>query len=145
MVTTLQIRQIHTLKSRLGLENDLYSDMLYSFGVCTSKDLTNCEAGVLIDILVHKAVLKGVWERKTKKYDDFDYRDDDYASSSQLRMIEGLWAKTCYAENEKHSLRKFLQNKFKVSDVRFLTKTKACKVIQALQIIKDKKQRESVG
>lgn len=135
MATVLQIRQIHTLKNRLGLDDDTYRDMLWSFGVATSTDLTTAEAGILIDILVHKAVLKGVWERKPRKYDDCDCRSCDYASPSQLRMIEGLWDEGCYAGDKKQSLRKFLQNKFKVSDIRFLTKNKASKVIQALQII----------
>lgn len=137
MATISQIRQIHTLKSRLGLDDDTYRDMLWSFSVITSKDLTDTEAAVLIDVLAYKAVARGIWKHgpKAKKYEDCDYRDSDYASSSQLRMIEVLWNKTSYAGYKNQSLRKFLQNKFKISDIRFLTKSKASKVIQALQII----------
>ena len=48
MSTTYQIKKIHTLKNILGLEDDLYRDMLASFGVCSSKELTQAEAQVLI-------------------------------------------------------------------------------------------------
>ena len=66
MATTSQIKRIHTLKSILGLEDDLYRDMLFSFGVCTSKDLTFTEAGVLLDILETKAVEKNLWKSNLK-------------------------------------------------------------------------------
>ena len=37
MSTSLQITQIHTLKNILGLDDDLYREMLASFGVYSSK------------------------------------------------------------------------------------------------------------
>ena len=40
MSTSLQIKQIHTLKNILGLDDDLYREMLASFGVYSSKKLT---------------------------------------------------------------------------------------------------------
>ena len=64
-------------------------------------------------------------------------------------MIEGMWREVCYFDNNefaKKSLRKFLKSKFKVDDVMFLTKAKACKVIQALQAIKKSlKKKKSVA
>ena len=135
MATTSQIKRIHTLKSILGLEDDLYRDMLFSFGVCTSKDLTFTEAGVLLDILETKAVEKNLWKKQPKKYEDMD-RGDKMATPPQLRMIKGLWREICYCDNDEYaskSLRKFLKAKFKVDDIRFLTKNKAIKVIQAIK------------
>ena len=138
MATTSQIKKIHTLKSILGLEDDLYRDMLFSFGVCTSKDLTFTEATVLLDILETKAVEKNLWKKQPKKYEDMD-RGDKMATPPQLRMIKGLWREICYCDNDEFankSLRKFLIAKFKVDDIRFLTKHKAIKVIQAIKGIK---------
>ena len=135
MATNSQIKRIHTLKSILGLEDDLYRDMLFSFGVCTSKDLTFTEAGVLLDILETKAVEKNLWKKQPKKYEDMD-RGDKMATPPQLRMIKGLWREICYCDNDEYaskSLRKFLKAKFKVDDIRFLTKNKAIKVIQAIK------------
>ena len=144
MATTSQIRKIHTLKGLLGLEDDLYRDMLFSFGVCTSKDLTFTEAAVLLDILETKAVERNLWKKQPKKYDDLNQRDN-MATPPQLRMIKGLWRDICYVNNDQtatKSLRKFLKSKFKIEDIRFLTKAKATKVIQAIKgIQKNLKKR----
>ena len=55
MATPSQIKRIHILKSLLGLDDDLYREMLMSFGVCSSKDLTFTEASVMLDILETRA------------------------------------------------------------------------------------------
>ena len=145
MATNSQIKRIHTLKSILGLEDDLYRDMLFSFGVCTSKDLTFTEAAVLLDILETKAVERNLWKKEPKKYEDMKNRSSKMATPPQLRMIKGLWREICYCDNDKFadkSLRKFLKAKFKVDDIRFLTKNKAVKVIQAIKgIQKNLKKR----
>ena len=138
MASISQIRKIHTLKSILGLDDDLYREMLMSFGVCTSKDLTFSEAGVLLDILETKAVERNLWKREPKKYEDME-RGTKMATPPQLRMIKGMWRDVCYFDNDdfaNKSLRKFLKSKFKVDDIRFLTKAKANKVIQAIKGIK---------
>ena len=138
MASISQIRKIHTLKSILGLDDDLYREMLMSFGVCTSKDLTFSEAGVLLDILETKAVERNLWKKEPKKYEDME-RGNKMATPPQLRMIKGMWRDVCYFDNDNFankSLRKFLKSKFKVDDIRFLTKAKANKVIQAIKGIK---------
>lgn len=55
MSTALQIKRIHTLKTQLGIDNELYHEMLASFGVCSSKNLTETEAEILIEILNDKS------------------------------------------------------------------------------------------
>ena len=55
MSTTYQIKKIHTLKNVLGLDDDTYRQMLLSFDVCSSKDLTQAEAEIFIDILQNDA------------------------------------------------------------------------------------------
>lgn len=135
MATTFQIRKIHTLKNIIGLDDELYREMLMSFDVQTSKNLTYTEAIILIDILEDKAIALNRWKKKPKKYEDL-YRIDKMATQSQLRMIEGLWREICYFDNDifaTKSLRKFLKSKFKIDDVMFLTKAKASKVIQGIK------------
>lgn len=139
MVTISQIRKIHTLKSIIGLDDDLYRDMLMSFGVQTSKDLTYAEAVIFLEILEEKAVALNRWKKLPKKYSDLN-RSDNMATDAQLRMFEGMWREICYFDNDyfaTKSLRKFLKSKFKVDDVMFLTKAKAIKVIQAIKGIKN--------
>lgn len=137
MATTLQIRKIHALKNVLGLEDDLYKDMLFSFGVCTSKDLTNTEANVFASILEEKAVKQNLWVKKPQKYEDL-YRED-MATPAQLRLIEGLWQEISYSDDEKikrTSLRKIIKSKLKVDDIMFLTKDQANKAINLIKGIK---------
>ena len=137
MATNSQIKKIHTLKKVLGIDDDLYREMLMSFGVCSSKDLTFTEAKVLLDILETRAVERNIWKKLPKKYDDLSQRDD-MATPPQLRMIKALWTEICYckeADFVNKSLRKFLKSKFKVDDIRFLTKNKAIKVIQGIKAI----------
>lgn len=138
MVSISRIRKIHTLKTVLGIDDELYREMLMSFGVQTSKDLTYTKASVFIEILEDKASALGCWKRKQKKYEDLE-RIDKMATPAQLRMIEGMWREICYFDNDdfaKKSLRKFLKSKFKADDIMFLTKTKAIKVIQGINGIK---------
>ena len=62
MATPSQIKRIHILKSLLGLDDDLYREMLMSFGVCSSKDLTFTEASVMLDILETRAEERNLWK-----------------------------------------------------------------------------------
>ncbi|MBO6272930.1 regulatory protein GemA [bacterium] len=139
MATTSQIRKIHTLKNILGLDDDLYVDMLMDFGVATSKNLTYTEAIIFIEILEDRAIERKLWIKQPKKYEELN-RDNKMATNAQLRMIEGLWREVCYFDNDKFaqkSLRKFLKNKHSVDDVMFLTKNKASKVIQSIKAMKN--------
>lgn len=141
--TATQIRKIHTLVNVIGLDDDLYREMLMSFGVQSSKNLTYTEAIILTEILEDKAVALNRWQKQPKKYEDLK-RTEKMATQSQLRMIEGLWREICYFDNDdfaKKSLRKFLKTKFKIDDVMFLTKNKASKVIQAITGMKKNLKR----
>ena len=147
MATPSQIKRIHILKSLLGLDDDLYREMLMSFGVCSSKDLTFTEASVMLDILETRAEERNLWKRMPKPYEDLN-RDSKMATPPQLRMIKGLWREICYFDNNEFankSLRKFLKTKFKVDDINFLTKTKAIKVIQAIKAIKQKLEKSTAA
>lgn len=140
MITAFQIKQIHTLKNILGLDDDLYRDMLASFDVCSSKFLTETEAKIFISILNDKVkVLKNA---KLKKYDDFIGRSPIMATPLQLRKLEATWADICNSDDkkeQKESLRKYIKKQFRVDDIRFMTKNKASRVIAILEQIRIKK------
>ena len=138
MTTVYQIKKIHTLKTIVGIDDDLYRDMLMSFDVQSSKDLTFTEAKIFIEILEEKAIAMQKWVKQPKKYEELN-RDNNMATPAQMRMIEGMWREICYCDTNyfaKKSLRKFLKSKFKIDDIKFLTKRKAVKVIQAIKGIK---------
>jgi len=137
MSTFSQIKQIHTLKNVLGLEDDLYRDMLASFGVCSSKNLTTTEAQIFIEILNDK--ISGANLSCYKKYDDLNGRDSIMATPRQLRKLEVSWADITDERTEagiKKSLREFVKKQFHVDDIRFMTKSKASRIIAVLEKIK---------
>ena len=111
MATTSQIRKIHTLKNVIGLDDDLYREMLMSFDVQSSKNLTYTEAIIFTEILEEKAVALNRWQKQPKKYEGL-HRGEKMASDAQLRMIEGMWREVCYFDDNsfaKKSLRKFFK------------------------------------
>ena len=101
MRTSLQIKQIHTLKNILGLDDDLYREMLASFGVYSSKKLTETEANILIEILQDKT--KKLKLAKPKKYDDLSERDSKMSTPLQLRKAIYL----CCHDTARNSHNKF--------------------------------------
>lgn len=139
-ITCVQIKKIHTLKTLIGIDDDLYREMLKSFGVHSSTKLTPTEAKIFIDILEDKARHFKKVEFSTKnKFYSLNGRSSDMATPAQLGMIEAIWKDVSYFEDAEFrtaSLRKFLKNKFYVEDLKFLSKKKAAKVIQAILNIK---------
>ena len=130
MSTSLQIKQIHTLKNILGLDDDLYREMLASFGVYSSKKLTETEANILIEILQDKT--KKLKLAKPKKYDDLSERDSKMSTPLQLRKIEAIWwdiCNTAESVQQIRSLRKFVKRQCKIDDIKFLSKREASKLI----------------
>ncbi|MBO6180642.1 regulatory protein GemA [bacterium] len=147
MATNSQIKKIHTLKKVLGLDDDLYRELLDEYGVNSSKDLTYKDAIAFTENLESKALALGLWEIKPKKYSELN-RNNEMATDSQLRMIEGLWRELSYFDNDKFakkSLRKFLNRTHKIDDVMFLTKEKASKVIHSIIAMKKNYIKKSVA
>jgi phage gp16-like protein len=145
MSTHSQIKQIHTLINVLGLDDELYRDMLASFGVCSSKDLTVTEAQIFIEILNDK--VKSTKINCHKKYDDFYSRDEIMATPPQLRKIEAIWKDISNHTSKKElqkSLRTFLYNRFHISDIRFMTKSRASAIIPILEKIKISKYLKAI-
>lgn len=145
MSTSLQIKQIHTLKNILGLDDDLYREMLASFGVYSSKKLTETEANILIEILQDKT--KKLKLAKPKKYDDLSERDSKMSTPLQLRKIEAIWWDICnIAESVQQirNLRKFVKRQCKIDDIKFLSKREASKLIAVLEKIKKEKDLKAV-
>ncbi len=147
MITNSQIKKIHTLKTTLKLDDELYRDILANYGAESCKNLSPELAGELIEQLETMAINSGVWTKRKMKFENLSNRFD-MATPKQLRMIESMWSQVMliYAEKKevhyvdkeefiKKSLRKFLLNKFSVSDLRFLDRKAATKVINTVKEI----------
>lgn len=142
MCTPYQIKKIHTLKSISGTDDDLYRDMLASFGVCSSKNLTSAEADILIEILQDKA--NALKNNIYKKYDEFAGRDEKMATPSQLRKLEVVWVNMCEEKDKHQALLAFLHKHFHVDGLRFLTKKRASHIISVLEKIQIQKNLKAV-
>ena len=143
MSTQLQIRRIHTLKTFLCMSDEVYRKMLQSFQVCSSKNLTETEANILISTLQERA---DKLKYKLKKYDELKDRDEKMATPLQLRKLEATWneIQRLKTNGRKTSLKSYLKNHFKVDNLKFLSKTRAGKIISVLEKILAKKLEEYI-
>ncbi len=142
MISFSQIKQIHALKAILGLNDEIYKEILMSFGVTSCKDLTFTEAKILLEILSEKAIAAGKWQKPDSKFSELEKRSNSMASPAQLRKIEAMWRDLCFEKTYKEAkktLRKFIQNHFKVSDIRFIDKATASKIIHVIDKIQSEK------
>ena len=88
MATPQQIKMVHVLASALGLSRDLYLDCLGTYGVNSSKDLSDRKAAQLILDLEIKAKAAGVWKPK---------RSDFKAADPMTLKIRALWGELAKA------------------------------------------------
>lgn len=147
MISFSQIKRIHTLKAILGLDDELYKEMLLSFGVATCKNLTQTEASIFLEILSEKAIALGKWQHPANNFSEFLERGNDMATPSQLRKIEAMWRDLSYIKSNeavRKSLRTFLQKHFSVSDLRFVDKTAATKIIHVVNKIRVEKYKKEL-
>ncbi|HSA07306.1 MAG TPA: regulatory protein GemA [Candidatus Gastranaerophilales bacterium] len=139
MITKNQIKKLQTLKKVLSLSDDIYRDVLeMSFNVNSCTKLTSEQAGMLIDDFENSAIQLGLWNKPELKFENLSNRKS-MATPKQLRMIEAMWREVSYREDDefvKQSLRKFLSGHFYVSDLRFIDRAKASKIINAIKNIK---------
>ena len=141
MITKAQIKKIHTMKGILGLDDELYREMLLKFNAKSCKELSKVQAANLIDILEVNAIGINKWQKPKDKYNELSNRAD-MATPAQLRKIEAMWVELLKISEKseviekrkiKKSLRKLLQRLYKISDLRFLPKEKVPKVLKSIQ------------
>lgn len=134
-ITYGQIRTIHTLKTRLGMDEESYRGLLREFGgVESSKELSWFQADELIDEIKRKAGQEPQANHKGKRHKGLEGRAD-MANPAQLRKIEAVWAEVSRVkdpEERTKALRSFIGKIARVSDLRFLDRRGVAKVIAAL-------------
>jgi phage gp16-like protein len=125
-----QIKLIHTAKNRLKLADEHYREILSSFGVSSSKDLTQEDAKKVIQIfekLGFKPLFKEPKHAKLKNRENM-------ASPKQLRKIEAMWKNsTRVKEKTDEALRKYIKRIAGVDHINWLTKDNVQKVIKAIE------------
>jgi len=136
-----QIKAIHSLKNAIGMDDETYRAMLKDFGgVESSTAITSRQADALIEEMKTKAGQKPWFRRKADRHVDLEGRPG-MATAPQLRKIEALWddvSRVIDPEQRAKALRSFIFRVAKVSDLRFLDRAGAGKVITALEAMSNK-------
>jgi hypothetical protein len=145
-----QVKIIHTITGKLGLDDDTYRAILAQYPgpegepAATCKDLTWQQAEQLIDELNRKAgnppqsplKLRGEAEgRGVMRYADLDGRPG-MCNGKQARMVAGMWAEVSRAETEEDrekALWRFLRRICGVDHFRFLKSWQVEKVVKAIK------------
>jgi len=144
-----QIKKIHALVSALKINDDHYRDNLWNrFNTRSSKGLAYFQADQLIDELEAIAVPMGVWKKSAfkQKHEALDGRPG-FANVAQLGLIEGTWARVSRMETPElraKALRGFILKVAGVSDLRFLNKSGAGKVIIALRSMEKRRECSNI-
>lgn len=134
-----QKKRIHMLKSKLGMSEELYRDMLHAQAQVNSSN--NLDYYQAADIIAHMeknaAELKIGLSPKTKKYDNLK-RSNAYPTPAQLRYIEGLWNEKsrASAEMKAEALDKFIKRICGVDSIKFLKKKQVQPLLNAIKSLK---------
>lgn len=138
-----QIKRIHVLIGKMGVTDEDYRARLRdSFGVDTCKALSSAQAGELIRDMEKLAKGMGIevgGRRKGRKWK----RRPGMATPKQLRKIEAMWmgvSNRPTPDEKRAALGKFLERRFGVSDLAFVTHEMPPKIIRALEAMKMQQQ-----
>lgn len=149
MISPRQIKAVHAIKGKLGMDDDTYRDILQSrFGVDSCKALTWQQAEELLGTLDGGGPSRPARRanRPGKKYADMDGRPG-FASGAQLRLIDAMFHQVTRAEGEEaidKALNSFVNRIAHVAGIRMLKGWQVEKVIKALEgmgaVIKNAKE-----
>lgn len=121
-----QKAQIHILKDRLGLTDEDYRDMLASYGVTTSKDLTFRDAGEFIKALRRKVLESGAPQPHRT----------GYASRAQKAMLWNMWQQISRQDTKEkmtEAFRHFVKARFRIDNVEWLPGSAVSKIKKTLE------------
>ncbi len=122
-LSTSKLSIIHVAKSQLGLDDAAYRDLLWNLtGVRSSRELT--QGG--FELLMQRFAELGF--KSTSRLKPLPARAG-MASPAQVQKMRGLWAEFTDGEGTDLSLGKWLESRFKVSNVRFVSAELAQTVI----------------
>ncbi len=146
--TKRQRQKIGFLRKRLGLDEDIYRELLLErTGFKKSKDISSSQAKSFITYLENKATEMGLFLPKKEyywqknKYGNDD-RDENAATAKQLRKIEAMWFDVSTQNDDKsreQALNKFIKRITGKDHIKFLLKTDIPQLINALKTMKETK------
>lgn len=129
MISTAQMRMMYGLAKKCSMDNEeLHSLVFRHSSVESIKELTMYQAKGIIDYLMY---LSGQEKKEIP----------DRATEAQRVFIHGL-ARDLGWEDSPKRMRGFLEARFGVADIAFLTQEKASSVIEALKAMVKRSSKE---
>ena len=145
-ITQAQVRQIHILKAKLGMDDDTYRALLAAHGVSSSKELSLRDAITLIDQLTARAVTAGVWVKPKSRSERerigpgsasaCSRAISDMASRAQINMLEALWSQVSRmqdAASRRQAFDRFIHRRFHRGGLMMVEKGLVEKIVRALE------------
>ncbi|MBL7997455.1 MAG: DUF1018 domain-containing protein [Candidatus Kapabacteria bacterium] len=144
MITGTQVALMHTLKQRLGMNDDEYRDALNeSAGVESSRDLTFTQAHDIINGWVNIAIERGVWhkpeQQRISRHSALANRTGAFPTVQQLDMIDREWAKVSRIEagdDRNKALDKMCQRILKKPSVANILRRDVQKLVRTIRAMK---------
>jgi hypothetical protein len=137
-INKAQIKIIHVLISKMHIPDEHYRDMLSSYRVDSSKELSFEQATEFVNSLAKMAEKKGVYVKHEPAFSNLGSRND-MAYPGQLRKIKALWfekSRMQSSDDKLKALNSFLKNKFKIDRIEWLPRNMVGKVIKSIESIK---------
>lgn len=138
-----KIALIQVAKAKVGMAEEVYRQMLHEIGGVDSS--TKLDAAGFAAVMDRFGVLGFVNpnNREAPPLDD-EARRAGMATLAQRRYVRGLWRQWSGADDPK-ALRKWLQGRFHVADLRFATDAIASMAIEGLKAMLARQQRTTNG
>lgn len=141
-----QVKAIHTVVSKLGMDDETYRHVLHSrFGVTSCKDLSWRKAEELLEALNGEGKAGRTQSAPTHpssfiphrplKYTDLDSRPG-FATGAQCRLIDAMWSQVTRAEDEEareKALNSFCHRISGVAGLRMVKMFQVEKIVKALE------------
>lgn len=146
-----QIIRIKIAQKQLKISDDDYRAILAGYNAESCTELNEWQANNLIEKFIKMGFVvkvSGKPENKERveifghsknKYEKYANRDSKYATPGQLKKIEALWRSGARDQSD-YALRTFLKRITGMSELTFLYKNQATKVILALNAMFDKNE-----
>lgn len=135
-----EIALIHVGKTKLRMSDEDYRAMLYRVaGVTSSTKLDNTGFRWIMD------EFRRLGFESDARREAFGERRGDMATPGQVHKIRGLWAECTDGEGTEKGLNTWLENKFKVTALRFVNRECAKRPSPDLAIGRSARPREWSG
>ena len=145
-VAAAQIKQIHTLKTKLGWDDDFYRMVLGKYGVKSSKEMTCSQANRLISEMMRAS--GGYANAGCKCGDEIARNKLNQAvvkpTKAQVYAIVAIWGRVSRAEGseaKRAALDSFIDKKFGKT-LTTLTRAEASKVIVILKKMEEQYEKK---